>query len=168
VSLKNSSNLKALRVDFDSATAIPSITTEFHSIADIGWYNSAYFLPIMSLQPTFGKIYTYFPIKILFLFALLCFETGSLICALAPSSSVFILGRVVAGFGAAAIVSGGMILIQLAVPLSRISVYLSILSSMYGVAAMTGPPLGGLFTSSAKLTWRFCFYINLRELLYPF
>jgi MFS family permease len=117
----------------------------------------------MSLQPTFGKVYTYFPIKTIFLFALLCFEAGSLICALAPSSSIFMLGRVVAGLGAAAVFSGGMILIQLAVPLSRISVYLSILSSMYGVAGLTGPPLGGLFTSSARLTWRFCFYINLRE-----
>jgi MFS family permease len=117
----------------------------------------------MSLQPSFGKIYTYFPIKTIFVFALLCFEAGSLICALTPSSRIFILGRVVAGVGAAAIFGGGMILIQLAVPLSRISMYLSILSSMYGVASMTGPPLGGAFTSSAKLTWRFCFYINLRE-----
>jgi Major Facilitator Superfamily len=149
----------------EQATAIPNITTQFHSISDIGWYNSAYLLPLMSLQPTFGKIYTYLPLRSVFIFALLCFEAGSLICALSPSSSIFILGRVVAGVGAAVIFAGGMIMIQLAVPLSRTAVYLSVLSSMYGVAGMTGPPLGGVFTSSARLTWRFCFYINLRKCL---
>jgi MFS family permease len=116
----------------------------------------------MCLQPTFGKIYSYFRIKPIFLLAILVFEAGSLICALSSSSNIFILGRVIAGLGAAAIFGGGMIFVQLAVPLTRMSLYLSILSSMYGVAGLTGPPLGGLFTSSNTLTWRFCFYFNLR------
>ncbi|ESZ91057.1 hypothetical protein SBOR_8551 [Sclerotinia borealis F-4128] len=52
------------------ATAIPKISTEFQSIDDIGWYTSAYLLPLMALQPTFSKIYTYFDMKIVFLCAL--------------------------------------------------------------------------------------------------
>ncbi|KAH9213973.1 major facilitator superfamily domain-containing protein, partial [Leptodontidium sp. 2 PMI_412] len=143
------------------ATAIPAITTQFHSIADIGWYTGAYLLPVMALQPSFGKIYTFFSIKYVLLCALLLFETGSLISALSPSSSIFILGRVVSGIGAAAIFGGGMVLISLAVPIHRVALYMSIMSSMYGAAGLTGPPIGGLFTSSSRLTWRFCFYINL-------
>lgn len=42
------------------ATAIPKITDHFHSITDIGWYGSAYFLTSTSLQPSFGRIYTVF------------------------------------------------------------------------------------------------------------
>ncbi|KAK0106881.1 hypothetical protein ONS95_003602 [Cadophora gregata] len=143
------------------STAIPAITTQFHSIPDIGCYSGAYLLPVMALQPSFGKIYTFFSIKYVMLCALLLFETGSLVSALSPNSPVFILGRVVSGIGGAGIFGGGMILIQLAVPLRRIALYLSVMSSMYGAAGLTGPPVGGVFTSSARLTWRFCFYINL-------
>jgi len=122
----------------------------------------------MSLQPTFGKLYSYYNVKYLFLGALVTFELGSIICAVAPSSTGFILGRVVAGIGAAAIYAGGMTIISYAVPLTRISVYLAVLSSASAVAAMVGPPLGGVFTDSKRLTWRFCFWISLRKSVIPF
>jgi MFS family permease len=54
-----------------------------------------------------GKIYTYFNVKWTFLIALLIFEVGSIICAVAPSSKVLILGRAVAGVGAAGYVEPG-------------------------------------------------------------
>jgi hypothetical protein len=38
-------------------TAIPKITDQFHSIGDVGWYGSAYFLTSTALQPTYGRIY---------------------------------------------------------------------------------------------------------------
>ena len=56
------------------ATAIPKITTQFNSLDDVGWYGSAYLLTTTSLQPSFGKIYTYFNIKYTFIIALAIFE----------------------------------------------------------------------------------------------
>lgn len=38
-------------------TAIPKITDQFHSVQDVGWYGSAYFLTSTALQPTYGRIY---------------------------------------------------------------------------------------------------------------
>ena len=38
-------------------TAIPRITDQFHSVADVGWYGSAYFLTSTALQPSWGRIY---------------------------------------------------------------------------------------------------------------
>ncbi|CAG8971355.1 hypothetical protein HYALB_00005974 [Hymenoscyphus albidus] len=143
------------------ATAIPKISTEFHSIDQIGWYTSAYLLPAMALQPTFGKIYKYFDVKTFFLASLLCFEVGSIICAVAHSSPVFIFGRAISGAATGAIQSGGMVIISLAIPLPKISLFLGTLTSMTAVAGLAGPPIGGVFTDSARLTWRFCFWINL-------
>lgn len=115
------------------ATAIPKITTVFNSLEDVGWYGSSYLLTTTSLQPSFGKIYTYFDVKYTYLGALIIFEVGSIICAAATSSSMFIIGRAVAGAGAAALYSGGMTIIGFSVPLRKRAIYIAALSSMFGM-----------------------------------
>lgn len=93
------------------ATAIPKITDRFNSISDIGWYGSAYFLTSTALQPSFGRIYKFFQIKWVFLGAIVVFELGSLICAVAPSSTTLIVGRAIAGIGVGGIFSGALVII---------------------------------------------------------
>jgi MFS family permease len=61
-----------------------------------------------AIQPTFGKLYSTFQSKIVFLSSVALLEVGSLICALAKDSPTFIGGRAVAGLGAAGIISGGL------------------------------------------------------------
>lgn len=141
------------------ATAIPKITTVFNSLNDVGWYGSSYLLTTCSLQPSFGKVYTYFDVKYTYLFALVIFEVGSIICAAATSSPMFIVGRAVAGAGAAALFSGGMTIIGYSVPLRKRAMYIAALSSMFGIASVVGPLLGGALTD--KASWRWCFWINL-------
>ena len=46
------------------ATAVPVITTKFHSLPDVGWYAGAYQLATATPQPLTGKIYTYFSAKV--------------------------------------------------------------------------------------------------------
>jgi MFS family permease len=54
----------------------------------------------------YGKIYTFFPTKVVYLFSMAIYETGSIICATASTSLGFILGRAVAGTGAAGMTAG--------------------------------------------------------------
>ena len=136
------------------ATAIPHITTVFDSLNDVGWYGSSYLLTTTSLQPSFGKVYTYFNIKWTYLFALIVFEIGSTICGAAQSSKMLIIGRAVAGAGAAALFSGGMIIIAYAVPLRKRAIYIAALSSMFGISSVVGPILGGALTD--HVSWRWC------------
>lgn len=105
------------------AAAIPRITTVFDSLNDVGWYGSSYLLTTTSLQPSFGKVYTYFDVKWVFLSALLIFELGSILCAAAKTSVMLIVGRAVAGAGAAALFSGSMTIIGYSVPLRRRAIY---------------------------------------------
>lgn len=116
----------------------------------------------MAFQPSFGKIYTYFDLKRTFMTSIVIFEVGSVVCAAAPSSRAFIIGRAVAGFGAAGIFCGGLVIVANTVHMHRRPLFLGIVTSMYGVASVLGPTLGGLMTDSPRLTWRFCFWVNLR------
>ena len=132
------------------ATAIPKITTYFNSLDDVGWYGSSYLLTTTSLQPSFGRVYTYFDVKYTYLIALVIFEIGSVICAAATSSPLFIIGRAVAGAGAAALYSGGITIIGFSVPLRKRAIYIAALSSMFGIASVVGPVLGGAFTDRLR------------------
>ncbi|KAF5235612.1 hypothetical protein FAUST_6980 [Fusarium austroamericanum] len=120
------------------ATAIPHIAREFNSLDQIGWYGSSYFLTLCSFQLLFGRIYGLLNPKWLFLLTLGIFEIGSLVCALAQSSISFIAGST---------------------PLEKRPIYISIIGSMFGIASISGPLIGGAL--SDKLSWRVCFWLNL-------
>ena len=133
------------------ATAIPSITDDFHSLQDIGWYGSAFFLTIASFQTMWGKAYKYFPLKPAFLCSVFVFELGSLICAVSQNSTTLIVGRAVAGAGGAGISSGVYTIIGFAVPPAKRPAFTGILGATFGFASVVGPLLGGVFTSNRLL-----------------
>ncbi|TIA82677.1 MFS general substrate transporter [Aureobasidium pullulans] len=160
-------------VSLDSAivaTAVPYVTAEFKSAGDTAWYGSAYTLATCALQPIAGKLYAKFPIKppevmltffvkTMFLIFMAIFEIGSLVCATAPNAVGLIVGRAIAGAGAAGCTTGSFSIVAVSVRLPRRTTYLSILQSTFGIGIMLGPLLGGVLTQRA--TWRWCFYINL-------
>ncbi|KAJ7124545.1 major facilitator superfamily protein [Mycena epipterygia] len=141
------------------ATAVPKITDHFNSLDDVGWYGSAYLLTSASFQLLWGRFYTFLSIKWVYIAAITIFEFGSLICGVAPTSVALIVGRAIAGVGCAGIFSGALIIVAHSAPLHKRPMFTGLIGTMYGVASVAGPLMGGAFAD--KVTWRWCFYINL-------
>lgn len=100
-----------------------------------------------------GKAYKYFPLKISFLLAIFIFELGSLICGVAPNSLTLIVGRAIAGVGAAGIGSGAYVIVAFAAEPAKRATYTGILGAAYGIAAVAGPLIGGVLTDKASWRW---------------
>ncbi|OTA03194.1 MFS permease [Trichoderma parareesei] len=141
------------------STAIPTITDDFHSLSDIGWYGSSYMLTTAAFQLIWGRIYRFYDLRWTFLTCIVIFEIGSAICGSAPSSSVFIAGRAIAGVGSAGITTGSLLTTIDLIPLAKRPMFQASFGLIFGVASITGPLMGGAFTENAS--WRWCFYINL-------
>jgi MFS family permease len=94
----------------------PGIRTSFNAINDLAWYGSGYMLPHTVLQPIFSTFYKYFNVRYVHLISIAIFEVGSCICAAAPNSITFIVGRVIAGCGTAGILQGTFAIVGYLVP----------------------------------------------------
>ncbi|KAL4800457.1 major facilitator superfamily domain-containing protein [Aspergillus venezuelensis] len=131
------------------ATAIPRITDDFIVLEispDMGRLSS-WSLPAFK-QLVWGKAYGFFSLKVTFLLALFIFEIGSLICGVAPSSVALIVGRAIAGLGAAGLNTGSFTLVAFCAPPSKRPIFTGIIVLSYGIASVVGPLLGGVFTDS--------------------
>lgn len=84
-------------------------------------------------------------------------SVGSILCAAALGSSPFIVGRAVAGLGAAGLLQGALAIIGYSVPLEKRPLYMGIVISVFGISICIGPVMGGAFTD--HLTWRWCFWM---------
>lgn len=112
-----------------------------------------------SFQLLMGRIYKFYPAKPLFIMGITLFEIGSAVCGAAPSSNAFIVGRAIAGIGSSGIFSGAMVIMFHSIPLQQRPIYQGFGGAIFATASVIGPLVGGTFTD--KVTWRWCFYLNL-------
>ncbi|PYI23592.1 hypothetical protein BO86DRAFT_305537 [Aspergillus japonicus CBS 114.51] len=138
---------------------IPSISSHFQALDDVAWYGSAYLLTITAFQPLYGSMYKYFNVEVIFRTCLVVFEVGSILCAAAVSSRMFIVGRAIAGMGAAGILQGALSIISMTVVMEKRPLYQGVVISVFVISVCIGPVIGGAFTTHG--IWRWCFWINV-------
>lgn len=71
-----------------------------------------------------------------------------------------VVGRALAGVGAAALFSGSMTILGYSVPIEKRAIYLGCMSSMFGIASVVGPIMGGALTDN--LSWQVLYIFSKR------
>lgn len=94
--------------------------------------------------------------KPVYLTSVILFEIGSLVCAVAPTSTALIVGRAIAGLGAAGVTSGSNIIVALSVPPPRVPAVLGGMGVVFTIASAVGmESIGKHLLDKKGLTMRF-------------
>lgn len=141
------------------ATAVPSIVTSIGGFSQFPWLFSIYLLAQAGTVPVYGKLADLFGRKPVILLGIGLFLLGSILCGVAWSMPALIAFRVVQGLGAGAVqpmaitIAGDLYSVQ---ERAKVQGYLA---SVWGVSAVVGPTLGGVF--SEYVSWRWIFFVNI-------
>ncbi|MFF7755678.1 MFS transporter [Streptomyces sp. NPDC007971] len=141
--------------------AVPVIGREFRaSLTGIQWITDGYTLVFAGFLLTAGALGDRLGNRRVFCSGVAVFTVASAACALAPTAPFLVGARLAEGLGAALIVPGSLALLQQAYPAPAArSRAFGLWGSMAGIAASSGPLLGGLLVSTVG--WRWVFLINL-------
>ncbi|MGC2167821.1 MAG: DHA2 family efflux MFS transporter permease subunit [Acidimicrobiales bacterium] len=141
--------------------AFPALERAFphDTAASLSWVLTGYAIVFGSLLVVAGRTADRLGSRRVFFFGLGVFCLGSLLCGVAPSVATLIVGRVVQGVGASAVLPSSLGLLLGAYPKERRSQIVSLWGGIGALAVATGPSLGALLITG--FGWRAAFFVNL-------
>ena len=140
-------------------TAMPHIIAELNGLQHYAWVATAYLLASTASMPIWGKLSDAFGRKRFFIAGMVIFIVGSALCGQSHSMTELILFRAFQGLGAGAMMPITQAIIGDIFPPAQRAKWSGVLMSVFAVATIIGPLLGGWITDNAS--WRWVFYVNL-------
>ncbi|MDT7546056.1 MAG: hypothetical protein QOE99_2166 [Actinomycetota bacterium] len=141
------------------ATAVPSVVSDLGGFAQFPWLFSIYLLTQAVTVPLYGKYADVVGRKPVMFFGIAVFLLGSVLCGVAWSMPTLIVARAVQGIGAGAVQPMSMTIIGDLYTVEERARVQGYVASVWGIASVIGPTLGGVF--SEYLSWRWIFFVNL-------
>ncbi|MBA8794703.1 EmrB/QacA subfamily drug resistance transporter [Friedmanniella endophytica] len=141
------------------STAVPSIVRQLGGFAQFPWLFSVYLLAQAVSVPIYGKLSDQFGRKPIMLIGVGLFVLGSVLCGVAWNMGALIAFRAVQGLGAGAVQPISMTIIGDLYSVAERATVQGYVASVWGVASVIGPTLGGVF--SDFLSWRWIFFVNV-------
>jgi multidrug resistance protein len=141
------------------ATAVPSIVDNLGEFDRFPWLFSVYLLAQAVSVPIYGKLADLFGRKPVMLFGIALFLVGSVLCGTAWSMVSLILFRAVQGLGAGAVQPMALTIAGDVYTLEERGRVQGYLASVWGVSAIVGPAVGGVFAE--YVGWRWIFFVNV-------
>lgn len=140
-------------------TAMKRIVNDLQGMELYAWPFTIYMLCSTVITPISGGLSDIFGRKPVFLTGIFIFLIGSTLCGTSQNMVQLILYRGIQGIGGGVIITSVFTLVaDLYAPEKR-GKYMGIVTSMFALASIIGPLLGGFITDN--LSWRWVFYINI-------
>ena len=141
------------------ATAVQSIVADIGGFSDFPWLFSVYLLASAVTVPVYAKLADTIGRKPIMLWGIGVFLLGSILCAAAWNMPTLIAFRAVQGIGAGAILPMAITMVGDIYTLQERARVQGYMASVWAIAAVVGPTLGGVF---AQLDlWRGIFLMNI-------
>ncbi|HOT07267.1 MAG TPA: MFS transporter [Methanotrichaceae archaeon] len=139
--------------------ALPAIRADFQvADRDVVWIYNVYILMYMIGTPLMAKLDSILGRRTVYIGDVLLFAAGSLIIAASPSFLGLLAGRAVQGLGAGGIFPVAIATVADSFPPERRGKALGMLGSVFGIAFIMGPVLGGFLLT---FSWKLLFLINI-------
>jgi MFS transporter, DHA2 family, methylenomycin A resistance protein len=139
--------------------AVKQIGTSLNAgVTALQWVVDAYNLVYASLLLTAGTLADLYGRRRIFALGIALFTLGSLVCGLAPNAVVLVIGRAVAGLGAALEIPTSLAILTVAYSDTKQRAQaLGVWASCNGLAFIIGPTLGGVLVETVG--WRSIFLL---------
>jgi EmrB/QacA subfamily drug resistance transporter len=141
------------------ATAMGTIVGDLGGLDKFVWVTSAYMVAEMAGMPIFGKLSDMFGRKRFFVFGILTFLLGSVLCGTASSIVELSIYRAIQGIGGGALVPIAFSILFDIIPMEKRGKMSGIFGAVFGLSSIFGPLLGAYITD--YISWHWVFYINL-------
>ncbi|MFN7249680.1 MAG: MDR family MFS transporter [Anaerobacillus sp.] len=141
------------------STAMPVITKDLGGLDLISWVFAIYLLTYAVMTPIFGKLADLFGRKKIFITGATLFLVGSALCGLSQSMEQLIAYRAIQGIGAGALMPMTFTIVGDVFKYEDRAKAQAIIGSIWGIAGIFGPLVGGFFVD--YFTWNWIFYVNI-------
>ncbi|HKN96648.1 MAG TPA: MFS transporter [Pseudonocardiaceae bacterium] len=147
------------------STALYRIGASLHGLTAQAWVTTAFLIMSTVTTPVYGRLADQFGRTRLFGAAVVVFLAGSVLCSLATSMTELAMFRAVAGAGAGGVFSLTSAITGVLVPPRERARYGSYFISVFAVASVLGPLVGGALAGAGSLLgvagWRWIFLVNV-------
>lgn len=139
--------------------ATPTIAKNLNGFALISLVFSVYLLTSAISTPIYGKLADLYGRKKMISIGILIFLTGSFLCGLSQNMVMLIAFRALQGLGAGSILTVSYTIIGDVYTSEERTKVQGALNTVWGVASLVGPFLGGFLIDA--LSWHWIFFINI-------
>ena len=137
------------------ATILPSVVRDIGGLSYYAWNMTLFVVASILSSALSPKTLDKFGPRRAFLVAIVVFAAGTAMCALAPAMSWMLAGRTLQGFGGGLLLGLSYSSIRIVFEERLWPKAMALVSSMWGVATLSGPAIGGIFADAGHWRWAF-------------